>query len=180
MAAEDRRRHPRVAAGPGGARARRGQAAQSRADVLRAEQAAAGEGNLHRRFGLDRVLVRALPRHAQGNDGVFERQSRDHGPQHAVRGGGQVRLSGSAGVRARRRRRDADERHERPDHRRQVLEGMEGPALRRAGAQQPRPEHGDVGAARAGGRAEVRRVAGDSGLSLRVVCGVDRADGAAV
>jgi hypothetical protein len=60
-------------------------------------------------------------------------------------------LSGPRGRRASRRRRDADERHQRADHRREVLEGMERPAADRARAQQPRPQHGDVGGARAGG-----------------------------
>ena len=55
-------------------------------------------------------------------------------------------LSRSPGDRARRRRRDADERHQRADHHREVLEGVARPALGRAGAQQPRPQPGHLGA----------------------------------
>ena len=45
------------------------------------------------------------------------------------------------------------------------------PAPRRDGSEQPRPESGDVGAARDGGRSEVRCVAGDPRLPVRAVCG---------
>ena len=59
--------------------------------------------------------------------------------------------------RARRRRRDADERQRRAHHGREVLAALERPAADRARAQQPRSQLGHVGAARDGGRPEVRR-----------------------
>ena len=79
------------------------------------------------------------------------------GPGVPVRDRREVRPPRPAGDRARRRRRDADERHQRADHGRQVLAALERPAARRARAQQPRPQPGDVGAARDGGRPEVTR-----------------------
>ena len=69
---------------------------------------------------------------------------------------------GAAGDRARRRRRDADEQHGRADHRREVLEAMVESALDLHGAEQPGSEPGHVGAARDGGRSEVRGIAGHS------------------
>ena len=81
--------------------------------------------------------------------------ARDDGARRAVRDRRQVRAPRPAGDRARRRRRDADERPQRADHGRQVLAALERPAARRARAQQPRPEPGHVGAARAPGRPDV-------------------------
>ena len=78
------------------------------------------------------------------------------GPGRPVRDRGQVRAPRPAGDRARRRRRDADERHERADHDREVLAALDEPAARRPRAEQRRPQPGHVGAARDGGRPEVR------------------------
>ena len=64
----------------------------------------------------------------------------------------------TAGDRARRRRRDADERAGGADHDRQVPRALDRPAADRARAQQPRPQPGDLGAARDVRRPEVRRV----------------------
>ena len=66
---------------------------------------------------------------------------------------------GPAGVRARRRRRVPDERHERADHDREVLPPLDEPAARDPRAAQRRPEPGHVGAAGDGGRPEVRGLA---------------------
>ena len=56
----------------------------------------------------------------------------------------------TARVRAGRRRRDADERDQRADHDRQVPRSVARPAAGRARPQQPRPQPGDLGAARDG------------------------------
>ena len=78
------------------------------------------------------------------------RQVRVPGPAgDRLVGDGAMQMNGNAGA----------------HHRRQVLEGVEGPALHRAGAQQPRPEPGDVGAAGDGGRPEVRGLAGPARTS---------------
>ena len=73
------------------------------------------------------------------------------------------------GVRARRRRRDADERQQRADHDRQVLRRVGRPAAGRAGAEQQRPQPGHLGAARDGGRPQVRGLAGAARLPLRAL-----------
>ena len=75
------------------------------------------------------------------------------------------------------RRRHADEWQRGAHHRGQVLEGVEGPALHRAGAQQPGPQPGDVGAARAGGRPEAPGHAGPARLPLCAVRGLPGAQG---
>ncbi len=69
------------------------------------------------------------------------------GAGHALRDGGQDGVSGAAGDRLHRRRRDPDERHERHDHRLQILEAVVQPALHDHGAEQPRPQPGDLGGA---------------------------------
>ena len=69
--------------------------------------------------------------------------------------------------RAGRRRGDADERHGRDDHDRQVLGALVGSAPDRARAPQQRPEPGHLGAAGDGGRSHVRRVPDDPRLPLR-------------
>ena len=69
----------------------------------------------------------------------------------------EVRASRSAGVRAGRRWCDADERPGRADHHREVLEALERSTFDRDGAQQPRPESGDLGTAGDGGRPALRR-----------------------
>ena len=65
--------------------------------------------------------------------------------------------------RARRRRRDADERHGRADHRREVLAAVAGPAAGRRGAQQPRPQPGHLGDARHVRRPAVPALPGPAG-----------------
>src|SRR5207244_2536243 len=72
----------------------------------------------------------------------------------------EVRIPGARRDRPRRRRRVPDERDERADHRRARLAALERSAPRRARPEQPRPESGDVGAARDRGRPEVRSVPG--------------------
>ena len=67
--------------------------------------------------------------------------------------------------RARRRRRDADERHRRADHDRQVLASAGGPAPDRPRAAQQRSQPGHVGAAGDGGRPALRGLAGSSPTS---------------
>ena len=121
------------------------------------------------RLGLGRELVRPRPEAPPRDDGVALGNARDDGPGRSVRDRGEVRASRPACDRARRRRRDADERPQRADHDREVLAALERPAARRARAQQPRPEPGDVGAARDAGRPEVRGAAVDPRLPVREV-----------
>ena len=147
---------------------------QPAARVLGALAAAARPLHPHLRLRLGRELVRARPEAARRDDGVALGHARDDGPGRPVRDRGQVRAPGPAGDRARRRRRDADERPQRADHRRQVLAALDRPAPRRARAQQPRPEPGHVGAARAAGRPDVPGLAEDPRLPLRAVRRADR------
>src|SRR6185437_13452364 len=91
------------------------------------------------------------------------------GPGDAVRRGREVRVSGSPGDRRGRRRRDADARQQRVDHRRRTLQGMEGSAARRDRAQQRRPQPGHVGAARDGRRSQVRGIAEPAAVRLRAL-----------
>ena len=100
--------------------------------------------------------------------------ARDDGAGRAVRDRREVRASRPAGDRPRRRRRDADERPRRADHGRQVLAALERPAAGRARAEQPRPEPGDLGAARDGGRPALRGQPVDPRLPVRAVRGDDR------
>ena len=129
---------------------------QPAARVLGALAAAARRLHHQRRLGLGRELVRARPQAPRRHDGVALGDARDDGPRRPLRDRGEVRVPGPAGDRARRRRRDADERPRRADHGREVLAALERPAARRARAQQPRPQPGDVGAAGDGGRPDVR------------------------
>ena len=63
---------------------------------------------------------------ARRDDGLALGQARDDGRRRAVRDRGQVRVSATRPVIAlRRRRRDADERHHRADHDRQVPRAVE-------------------------------------------------------
>jgi pyruvate dehydrogenase (quinone) len=59
--------------------------------------------------------------------------------------GGQDGVPGPCRHRLYRRWRDADERPERDDHHLEILEGVVRPAADRHGAEQPRPQPGDVG-----------------------------------
>ena len=70
----------------------------------------------------------------------------------------QVRPSGPAGHRLRRRWRHADERPGRADYGQALLGGMGRPPTDHRGAAQQRPEPGHLGDAGHGGRPEVRRV----------------------
>ena len=65
----------------------------------------------------------------------------------ALRDGGEDGVPGSRRHRLHRRRRDADEWPQRDDHDLQILEGVVRPAADRHGAEQPRPQSGDVGGA---------------------------------
>ncbi len=80
-------------------------------------------------------------------------------------------------VRAGRRRRDADERNQRADHDRQVPPPVVRPAAGRARPQQPRPEPGDLGAARDGRGREIRGVAGSPRFPVRALRGAAWAEG---
>ena len=100
-----------------------------------------------------RATLKLKPSHMASLSG----NARHDGARRALRDRREVRAPESARARARRRRRDADERDGRADHRREVLRPLGGPAADRARAQQPRPESGDLGAARDGGRPEERR-----------------------
>src|SRR5438132_523136 len=113
LAAGSRGQHARVEKDPGGARGRRGEAAQPRRRLPRAEQAAPGAGDLHRRLRKHGNLVRALSRLPRRNDGLALGQPGDDGTGDAVCRGGEARLSRSAGLRAGRGRGDADERQQR-------------------------------------------------------------------
>ena len=95
---------------------------------------------------------RARPEDPARHDGVGFGLAGDDGAGHAVCDRRQIRLSRAAGAGAGRRRRVADERHERADHGREILEAVARPAVHRAGAQQrgSEPGHlGDAGAERA-------------------------------
>ena len=70
-------------------------------------------------------LVRARPQAPRGDDGVAVGHPGDDGPGRALRDRREVRPPRPAGDRAGRRRRDADERHRRADHDRQVLAAVE-------------------------------------------------------
>ena len=101
--------------------------------------------------------TRATSRSA-GHDGLAVGEPRDDGPGRAVRDRGEVRLSRSRRDRAGRRRRDADERQWRADHR-SASTGSDwtDPRLIVLVLNNRRPEPGDVGAARDGGRPEATR-----------------------
>ena len=98
------------------------------------------------------------------------------GPARPVRDRGQVRIPGAAGDRVRRRRRLPDERDERAPDRQEVLgavlEGASGARLLRL--QQPGPEPGDVGAARALRRPTLPGNATDPRFPRREVRRADR------
>ena len=148
----------------GGACSRTGAAgrrpAQPGEGVPRAQRAAAGRLHRDRRLRLGHELVGPPPAIPSRHARRALRDARDDGPGAAVRGGREVRAPGPAGDRGRGRRRDADERHQRADRRRQVPRPLERSAPDRARAQQPRPEPGHVGAARARRRPEARGIPG--------------------
>src|SRR5690606_39354179 len=96
---------------------------------------------------------------APRNDGLALWDVGDDGERRAVCDRREDGLSRSTRARDRGRWRDADERQRRARYRSAILETMEGSAVRRHGAREPRLESGDVGAARARGRSEVSRSA---------------------
>ena len=125
---------------------------------------AAGKRHRHQRQRILRQLVcPRLPR-AAGPVRVALRRPGLHGRGGALRHRRQVRASRSAGDRARRRRRHADEQHGRTDHRPEILEALGGSALDRMRVQQPGSQRSHLGTACHGGQSEIRRLPGHSGL----------------
>ena len=127
---------------------------QPAAALLGAEQVPAGRRDRGGRSGTSADWFARVLKLRPVAPGVAFGDARDDGPRCAVRDRGEVRASEPACDRARRRRRDADERHGGADHRGEVLRPLGRPTPHRPGTQQPRPEPGDVGAARDGGRPE--------------------------
>ena len=84
--------------------------------IRRALQTASRPRDPDLRLRIGSELVRARHPHPRGHDGIALGQPRDDGSGRALRHRRQVRASRSAGVRAGRRRRDADERPGRADH----------------------------------------------------------------
>ena len=117
-------------------------------------------------------------RFRRGMRGALSRHAGDDGPGAPVRARGQVRASRPPGDRHRGRRRDADERDQRADRRRQAPRPLDRPAVHRARAQQPRPQPGHVGAARAGRRPQARGLPGHPGLPVRALRRAARLHGA--
>ena len=101
-----------------------GQSGQPAARDLGIVAAAARPRHHHQRFRLLRQLVCARPENPARHDVLAVRRPRLDGRGGALRHRRQVRPSRSAGDRAGRRRRHADEQHGRADHRRQVLARM--------------------------------------------------------
>ena len=97
---------------------------QSGVGVHRALAAAAGQLHLERRCRDRDELAGAASRHAARDEVLAVGQSRDDGAGRAVCDRREVRISGPRRDRADRRRRDADERHQRADHGGQVLEAV--------------------------------------------------------
>ncbi|CAA9392174.1 MAG: Thiamine pyrophosphate-requiring protein PA2108, partial [uncultured Nocardioides sp.] len=168
--------------GGGVARPRRGagghggRPAQPRARRAPALRPPARRRARQRRRRVHHLLVRPPPPAAHRGAGAPVLDPGHHGLRPAVRRRRQALGAGPARRGARGRRRDADERHRRARHGRAPLAGLGRPAPGRAGARQPRPRRGHVGAARDRGRPPLRREPGHPGLPLR---GVRRAAGAA-
>ena len=126
-------------------------------------------------FRLLRQLVRARSENPPRHEMLAVRRARLDGRGGALRHRRQDGLSRSAGDRAGRRRRDADEQHGRADHGRQILARLAKSDLDLRGVEQRGPQSGDVGAARHGGRSQVRGVAEHSKRALSQVRRADRA-----
>ena len=173
-ASRSKARCTRLVAAARAARELAGRPDQPAARLPGALQAPAGRRDPHRRLGLGGQLVRARREAARGHDGLAVGHARDDGRGRALRDRRQVRAPGPPRDRARRRRRDADERHRRADHDGEVPRPLARPAPDRAGAQQPRPQPGDLGAARDVGRPEVRGLAGPARRPLRALGRADR------
>ncbi|CAA9523414.1 MAG: Thiamine pyrophosphate-requiring protein PA2108, partial [uncultured Solirubrobacteraceae bacterium] len=169
--ARDRRDRRRgLVEGARGAGDERRRPDQPAARLLGAELAPARELHPVGRLRLGRELVRPRPEAAARHEGVGIGHAGVDGLRRSVRDRREVRPSRSRRDRVGRRRRDADERHQRAHHDRQVLAALERPAPDRPGAQQPRPQPGHLGAARDGGRPEVRRLPEPARLPLRALC----------
>ena len=97
------------------------------------------------------------------------------GPGRPVRDRREMGAPGPADHRAGRRRRDADERPRRADHRRPLLAAVGRPAADRRRAAQQRPQPGHLGDAGHGRCAEVRRVPDPARRRLRRVRAQPRA-----
>ena len=78
-------------------------------------------------------LARAASQDAPRHEVLALGQPRNDGPRRAVCDRGEIRVPRPRRDRADRRRRDADERHQRVDHDPEVLEVVERPTLDRAG-----------------------------------------------
>ena len=138
LARADREERQGMVADAGKPRDGRRQPAQPAARLLGIVAAPAGELHHRLRHRLGHQLVRARPEDPPRHDGVGVGRAGDDGAGHALCDRRQIRLSRPAGAGAGRRRRDADERHERADHGREILEAVARPAVHRAGPQQPR------------------------------------------
>src|SRR5581483_2211168 len=148
---------------------------QPAASLLGAQQAPARRCDPLVGLRVGGQLVRTRPEAEAVAPGVALGDARDDGAGRAVRDRGQVRVPEPSRRRTGGRRGDADERDGRADHRGQVLRALVRSSSRRARAQQPRPEPGDVGAARDGGRPEEPDDAEDPRRPLRRVRADDRA-----
>ncbi len=149
-----------------------GAAAQPPAPLLGALGALARSGDHLLRLRLVGELVRSRRQDPRGHEGVALGDARDDGPGRSLRDRRQVRVPRPSCDRAGRRRRDADERHQRADHDLQVLGGVERSPPDRAGPQQQRSQPGHLGAAGDGRRPQVRGLPVAAGLP---VCELRRA-----
>ena len=151
--------------------------AQSAARVLGVVAAAARQCDHHRGFRLRRQLVRARPQNAPRHEGIAVRRSRLARRRHSLCGGRQDGISRSHRHCLHGRRRHADERPQRHDHDLEILEAVVQSAPHRAGAEQPRPQSGDLGRARATRRRQDGIDAKHSRFSVSQICRADRPQG---
>ena len=126
LAGGDREQRRRLVADRRAAGADRRRPGQPDADLPRAVAAAAGQRDRRRRLGQRRELVRPAPAVPRRHARLAVRHAGHDGPGRAVRDRRQVGAPGPARDRAGRRRRDADERHGRADHRSRAT-GSSGP-----------------------------------------------------
>lgn len=167
VAQEDREEHLPLVGGHAATRRGRRRPGQPRVRHSRAQRPAAGERDPVVRLRLGRQLVRPTSEAARRHARLAVRHARHHGARRALRHRGEVRARRPSGHRARRGRGDADERHGRAHHHRQVLPGVGGPQADRGRPQQPGPQPGHLGDARHGGRPPVRGLAVAARLPLR-------------
>ena len=109
---------------------------QSAAGHLGIVTTASGARYHHQRLRFLRQLVCARSQDASGHDGVALRWPGVDGGRGPLRHSGQICPARSAGYRAGRRRRHANEQHGRTDHGREILARMERPSLDRLRLQQ--------------------------------------------